>query len=130
MKKILFIGITIILFSIIFSGCQELGFSVLNPKEVKDNSNKYLGKSIRVEGYFIKEISFINPDAVVSVISHGSEEETREMIESMLPIKYDENITLINGSMYRFTGVLKIYEDEFFGQQHEVCLDVSKAQSI
>lgn len=130
-KKVLVIGITIVLISLGFSGCEELGISVLSPREIKEYPDKYLGKSIRVEGYYVKGVAFIIPDSIVSIVSPKNEAEVREMLASMLPIEnHNEDLTLINGGKYRFTGLLKLYEDEFFRQQHTFYLEVSKVQPV
>jgi hypothetical protein len=76
---------------------------ILSPDNIIDNSDKYLGEIITVEGYYYNE--GIGKSGVItsSIIPSGSEFE----FYKRLPVDYsDVNISLIDETKYRFTGML------------------------
>jgi hypothetical protein len=77
--------------------------AALSPDNVIDNSYKYIGETIAVEGYYYNE--GIGKVGVItsSIIPTGTEFE----FYKRLPVDHnDVNISLIDETKYRFTGVL------------------------
>lgn len=112
------------------------GSGALSPSEVREHPNKYLDKEITIEGYYslsLGPLGFSN--TTVRIIA---DEYPTEWIPSKVvgvEISDIENVTLIDGGKYRFTGVLKqtelvVPELDWVSSALELTLVASQAEPI
>ncbi|MDH7517338.1 MAG: hypothetical protein QHH19_03240 [Candidatus Thermoplasmatota archaeon] len=114
-KQILWVVIIALLVVIIciatyflLTSSEHEQIAVLSPDDVLRDSDKYIGKTITVAGYFYHEVAEGRGFITKIIIPSGSS-LTEYTIR--LPVNYsDVNISLSEKVKYRFTGILKIDE--------------------
>jgi len=86
---------------LLLTGSENESIVVLSPDEVINDSAKYVGKTITVEGYFYTESGGV---ITSSLIPQGS---SAWDFTSRLPVNYSAvNVSPAENVKYRFTGVL------------------------
>ena len=113
-KQLIIIGIIVLLITVGLSGCFENELSGdLSPGEVRQHTDKYIGKIVTVRGYY--SLGLILPS-----MDSNNPNILTETIQIILP----EGIKCYDGSQYRFTGII------IEGMFHYACLNATKVEAI
>jgi hypothetical protein len=92
--------IVIVIAAYLLSQNQDEEIEILNPDEVMNNYNNYIGKDIVVEGYYYTFGQGVITTTVIPV-------ESTDYTGKFLPIDFsDINISLNDRVKYRFSGIL------------------------
>jgi len=113
-KQFIIVGIIVLLVCVGLSGCNEnVLVGDLSPGEVRQHTDKYLGKTVTVRGYY--SLGLILPS-----IDANNPNILTEAIQVQLP----EGIKCYDSSQYRFTGVVVV------GMFGYACLNATHVEPI
>jgi hypothetical protein len=114
-KQLIIIGLITLLICIGLSGCNEQTIEV-SILEIKENGDKYINQTVTIIGVYNPVAIFDNNHTVGLCIN--------------IPDEINKP-TLINGSEYRFTGIVKFGKTpHIYILIQDIYLDVTKIESI